>query len=394
MDLATFHRLQSPAGAALLDRVAAAGPLDDAATLALGTELRRTVDPDLAAAAITTVRLRQRAVAKFGPAAAGMWFTPDGLEQATHPTVAAHRAARLARALGPGASVLDLCCGIGSDLLAAAAAGLRATGVELDPVVAAAARLNTADWATVENGDATTRALDAAAVFVDPARRGARGRVFDPAAYVPPWSFVTGLLTAGRPAAAKVAPGIGHSAVPADVEIEWVSLPDGVKEAALYAGALSTGVRRRASLLPGGHTLAAAGPDTADEPPPVGAVGRWLHEPDGAVIRAHLVGALAAEVDGRLVDPRIAYLTTDAAVATPFARSYEVLDVLPTKTARLRAALRERGVGTLTIKKRGLAIVPDQLRGELLAGATGDAAATIVLTRVAGKATTLLVRPV
>jgi hypothetical protein len=68
--------------------------------------------------------------------------------------------------------------------------------------------------------------------------------------------------------------------------------------------------------------------------------------------------------------------------------------VLPTKTARLRAALRERGVGTLTIKKRGLAIVPDQLRGELLAGATGDAAATIVLTRVAGKAITLLVRPV
>ena len=57
----------------------------------------------------------------------------------------------------------------------------------------------------------------------------------------------------------------------------------------------------------------------------------------------------------------------------------------------MRAALRQRGVGTLTIKKRGVDVVPDQLRKRL--ALTGDTEATIVLTRVAGHGTALLVRP-
>jgi THUMP domain-like len=57
----------------------------------------------------------------------------------------------------------------------------------------------------------------------------------------------------------------------------------------------------------------------------------------------------------------------------------------------LRAALRERSVGRLTIKKRGVAVAPEQLRKAL--ALQGDQEATIVLTRVAGKGTCLLVRP-
>jgi THUMP domain-containing protein len=393
MDLATFAELRSPAGADLLARVAASGALDDAATLALGTELRRTHAPALAAAAITVARLRERAREKFGPDAAAMWFTPVGLEQATHHLVAAHRAARLVGALGPAASVLDLCCGIGADLGAFAAAGLRATGVELDPVTAAMAAANTTGRAAVECGDATVRRIDTDAVFIDPARRGSRGRVFDPNAYAPPWTFVAALLSGGRSTAVKLAPGIEHTVVPPGVEIEWVSLAGAVKEAALYAGALHGNARRRATLLPGGHSLAAPGPAHDDEPPPVGAVGRWLHEPDGAVIRAHLVGAVAAALDGRLVDPTIAYITTDSPAATPFARRYEVTDVLPFSVKGLRAELRRRQVGRLTVKKRGSGVKPEQLRHDLLGGGHGDAEATVVVTRAAGRPIALLVVP-
>ena len=75
------------------------------------------------------------------------------------------------------------------------------------------------------------------------------------------------------------------------------------------------------------------------------AAGRYLYEPDGAVIRAGLVTAVAAGVDGGLLDPHIAYVTSDAAFTTPFARSYEVLAELPFKERALRAALRERGIG-------------------------------------------------
>jgi hypothetical protein len=242
----------------------------------------------------------------------------------------------------------------------------------------------------VHTADALGYPRGDAAVFVDPARRGNRGRVFDPAAYIPPWSFVVELLGADPPAAAKVAPGIPHGLVPPDAEAEWVSWHGEVKEAALYSPALSDGTRRRATLLPGGHTLHRTGEEAAA---PVGPLGRWLHEPDGAVIRAHLIDVLAARVDARLIDASIAYLTTDHPVDTPFARSYEVLEALPFDTRRLRALLRERGVGRLTVKKRGADIDPERLRRELLRGSSGAAEATLVITRVAAAHTALLVAP-
>jgi hypothetical protein len=96
-------------------------------------------------------------------------------------------------------------------------------------------------------------------------------------------------------------------------------------------------------------------------------------------------------VAGGLVDEHIAYVTSDQAFATPFARGYEVLEELPFKEKPLRAALRLRGVGRLTIKKRGVDVVPEDLRRRL--APRGDEEATLVLTRVAGKGTALLVRP-
>lgn len=410
MDLPSFRALRADAGRTLLAELAAAAPIDDGAALTLGTRLRRTFPPDLVAAALTQARLRERASTKFGPAAASMWFTPDGLEQATHPLVAAHRAARVAAIIGPGARVLDLCCGIGSDLLALRAAGLTVAGVDADPLTVAVANANLSslrlgevisqaeaaaeEAEAVALGDARDADLtDADVVFADPARRNARGRTFDPAAYSPPWSFVAALLDGSRPAGAKVAPGIPHELPPPGVSIEWVSLRGEVKEAALYAGALADGFRRRATLLPGGHTVAATGADSDSEPVPVGEPGRWLYEPDGAVIRSHLVDAVAAAVNGRLLDPTIAYVTAEEYVPTPFASAYEVTDVLPFAVPRLRALLRERGVGVLTVKKRGVSVVPEQLRKELLRGARGSAAATLVVTRHRGSPVALLVRP-
>jgi hypothetical protein len=131
--------------------------------------------------------------------------------------------------------------------------------------------------------------------------------------------------------------------------------------------------------------------DEDDPGADVGGVGRFLYEPDGAVIRAGLVTAVAAGVDGHLVDRKIAYVTGDAAFHTPFARSYRVVEEIPYREKPLKAALRARGVGPLTIKKRGVDVVPEDLRRRL--GLHGEAAATIVLTRVAGEGTALLVEP-
>jgi hypothetical protein len=288
--------------------------------------------------------------------------------------------------------VVDLTCGIGGDLVAFARAGLLAAGIDLDALRVAIARANLAALGlggAVEVGDATR--LDVtpfATAYADPARRTSRGRSFDADAWTPPWSFVVSLL-AGGAACVKVAPGIPHSLLPDGVEAEWVSDRGEVKEAVLWSPSLATASRRATVIGQGGLATLT---EEDDPGAGVGGVGAFLYEPDGAVIRAGLVTAVAAGVEGHLVDRRIAYVSGDAAYHSPFARSYRVVEELPYREKQLRAALRDRGVGTLTIKKRGVDVAPEQLRQRL--ALRGDRAATLVLTRVGGEGTALLVEPI
>jgi hypothetical protein len=183
----------------------------------------------------------------------------------------------------------------------------------------------------------------------------------------------------------KTLPGLDHRLVPDDVEAQWVSDGGDLVEACLWGPGMAE-VPRRATALPGRHELTGSG-----EPGQVGDLGGFLHEPDDAVIRAGLVGELAARMGGRLVDAHIAYITTERAVTDPLARSFRVEAELPFREKQLRAALRERDVGTLTVKKRGVDVVPEQLVQRL--HLRGEVTATIVMTRVAGEGRAFLVTP-
>ncbi len=367
MEITTFEELLTPAGRDLLAEVEAAD-VDESALLATASRLRARYSPDLVGAALTQVRLRVRARAKFGEDAERMYFTPAGLEQSTRASVARHRARRFREHLD-GGTVLDLGCGIGGDLLARARAGCRGVGVELDPLTAAVARANLAAFGAedpVREGDAADQDPSGhAAVFADPGRRTSRGRIFDPDAYEPPLGTALGLAGAAPASCVKVAPGIPHDAIPPEAEAEWISDGGEVKEAALWLGGLAGGMRRRATVLRDGAEPATLAEEHGIGPPPVSEWRRYLYEPDGAVIRAHLVAQVAAGLDGALADPRIAYVTSDTLRATPFAKAYAIEDVMPFSVKRLRAALRARDIGILTIKKRGFAADIDRLRRDL-----------------------------
>lgn len=386
-----FRALLRPGGFALLN---ALGPYDESLVFSLSERLRTDgVDPALAAAVLTQSRLRSAARAKFGDFAATMLFTPTGLQQATRLEVAAFHAHRY-KAAGV-TTVADLGCGIGADSLAFAGLGLAVRAIEADEITAAAATVNLASFPDVEviHGDALTTDLTGCdGVYADPARRTARGtRVFNPNHYQPRLDVVLALHEAIPALGVKVAPGIARNAIPEDAEAQWVSVNGDVVEAGLWFGPLKERAGRSALVLRDGKPLAISEADMPSDRIHVGDLGHYIWEPDGAVIRSGLVAVVADRLHGHLVDSSIAYVTTDAETTSPLGIGYRVLDAFPFSLKPLRSYLRERSVGRITIKKRGTAVVPEQLRKQL--SLRGDEAATIILTRLAGKQSVIVVDP-
>ena len=389
MEASEARTAASPSGRAVL---AALPEYSAASALSLGARLRgQGVEPTVVAAALTQSRLRARARAKFGDFADGMLFTPAGLEQATRLEVAALHARRY---LAAGfTTVADLTCGIGSDAMAMSALGIAVMAFERDEATAVIADHNLRLWpgtvVVLADSLSTVRDVDVEAVFADPGRRTAAGnRRHGSDEYDPPLSALLKLRDRFPALGLKLGPGIRHTDLPADAEAEWVSVDGDVVEAGLWCGPLAGPHGRGALVLRHGSAHRLDGSGVAAS---VGPVREFLYEPDGAAIRAGLVAEVATIVGGHLVDSTIAYVTAATAVDTPFAVRFRVLDDLPFGVKPLRAYLRARDVGRVTIKKRGTAVTPEALRAQLRL--KGDAEATVVLTRVAGAHRALIVEP-
>ena len=368
---------------------------DRADTLTALTRLRRTATPEQAAAAWEMSELRKRGAAKFGLLAGQMYFVREALEQASGLGVADYHAARLAAS---GASTAaDLGGGIGGDALALARAGLRVTLYEADPVRAAFAAENARVWGldsqiTVQQADFTRAEIRTDAAWLDPARRVGSRRVSDPEDYLPPLSWLHALAASGVQAVGvKLSPAIDHAlAAPFEAELEFLSEGGECREALLWLGSAQRGQPLAATQLTpfGPQTLTGTADKRGDWTPPTGS--RYLYEPDPAVIRAHLVGTLAAQRNAAPVDPQIAYLLGDTYAPTPFADAYEVLDQFPYSKKRLQDALTARSVGRVIIKKRGFPLEPDAVRKTLKL--RGPEELIVVLARVGTGHTVYLCR--
>ncbi|MBN2176919.1 MAG: SAM-dependent methyltransferase [Demequinaceae bacterium] len=390
MEIGEVRAALSAEGRALLRTLPAYRPSD---ALNQGDRLRGQGYPaDVVSAVMTQARLRDKARNKFGDFADGMLFTPDGLEQATRLRVAALHARRFIEA---GIErVADLTAGIGADAMAMSALGIAVMAFERDESTALVADHNLRHWpdSVVVHADSLSviREADVDGVFADPARRTkAKGRSHRLADYEPALADLLGLRDRYPALGLKLGPGIPHSSLPSDAEAEWVSDAGQVVEVGLWCGPLARRLGRGSLVLcsDGFHRLS----DTSATAG-VGPVDHYLFEPDGAVIRAGLVAEVAQAVDGRLIDRTIAFVTGPRLVSTPFATAYRIVDNLPFGVKNLRSYLRERGIGRVTIKKRGTAVTPEGLRSELRL--KGDEEATIVLTRVSGEQRILVVEPV
>jgi len=387
MDASELREILSTEGLRLLDEVPAWSSKDD--VMRVVTDLRKAGhSPALVSAVVSQARLRARGVAKFGPFASSMLFTEAGLEQATRLRVAAMHAGRF-RDAGL-TNIVDLGCGIGADALAIASLEMDVTAVDIDEVTAAVASFNLAPWpgATVVHADATSVELAPFdGVYLDPARRSASKRLADPADWTPSLDFAFG-IGAEKPTGVKLGPGIDRDLIPTGAEAQWISVDRDVVEVGVWFGAVAREGITRAALVIGDHGTAelTAPADSPDEAP--GTLGEFLYEPDGAVIRARLIGDLARSLGGRMLDPQIAWITADEAHVTPFAQGFRVAETFSFDERKLKQALAARGIGTLEIKKRGIDVDPARLRKKL--SLKGDRSATLILTRVAGKRLAIL----
>jgi hypothetical protein len=389
MDIAEVRALLTPAGLDLLNSL---GPVSSSDEVARTVSRLRAAghSPDLVSAVVTQARLRERARSKFGDFAARMLFTRTGLEQATRLAVAAHHAGRFRRA---GIEhVADLGCGIGGDALALASLGIRVDAVDADEVTAALATVNLAPFGadvTVRHGLAQEQDLRGIeGVWLDPARREAgetgRARTDD---WSPPLEWVFE-LTGRMPGGVKLGPGLDRDRIPDGYEAQWVSADGSTIELVLWSGSLAReGVTRSALVLRGQHAAELTAPADSDDEP-VRELGQFIHEPDGAVIRARLIGQVARSLRAGMLAEKIAYLTGDEAVTSPFVQSFRVREVLPADTKKLARALKDRGIGILEIKKRGLDIDPAALRQSLKL--KGEESATLIMTRIAGARVAIL----
>jgi SAM-dependent methyltransferase len=370
-----LDRLLSDEGRTVLDSLPP-GPLGPDDALAVGTRLRRRFPAELVAAALAQHELRARAAARF-TLAGEMWFTREGLEQASTEPLARHRAGRY---VGFD-RVADLCCGIGGDLCALAP-GRDAVAVDLDPVHPRMARENARVHGAGEVGAVRADVRDlrlprSLVVCVDPARRAGGRRLPAPGSR-PPLSWCLGLGDQVAGVGIKTAPGLPLGLVPPGWEVELLADRRELKEAVLWSPALAT-TARRATVFPGPSTLVTRpGPPVRCAQP-----GAFLLDPSPAVTRAGLVEELARDLGAWKLDPRIAFLSADEPLATPFGRLLRVDASLPWSLRTLRQVLRERGVGTVEVRKRGSAVDAADLTARLRL--RGDAAAVVVLTRVADR---------
>ena len=342
--------------------------------------LRRRYDERQTRAAVALIEGRRAARPKFADAGE-LFCDRAAAEQASSDVVARHTASRFARY----ERVADLACGMGGDSLALAEHA-DVLAVDRDParlaMLAANAGLHGLDRRITRHEAGVERwetPADIEALWCDPSRRGARGRLARPESWSPPLSVALRAAASVAGAGIKLAPGIDPEALPVEGELEFISHERRLVEAVLWVGELA-GTARRATVLPEGESLQ-GGPDAGATA--LGEPGQYLYDPDPAVGRASLVDVLASRLGARKLDERIAYLTNDARVHSLFARRFRVHAWLPFSERRLFEQLRAMGAGRVEVMRRGSPVETNPLErrlNEALLG--GSDLLTVALTRL------------
>jgi len=388
VDVLLARWLVGPEGA---KAIAVAAELSGELTTRL-KRLRDFLSPEQAAAALEQGDLRERARSKFA-AADRMYFTPLGLEQATDEAVARYKAERFQG----HSSVFDLCTGIGGDLMALATV-TKVTGHDHDEVAAVFAEANAAAMGhadvLVRDRDVTSLDLtECDAWHLDPDRRPEGRRTTRVELHEPSADAISRMLAQNPNAAIKLAPAASWpDRWTGEAEWEWISRGRQCRQLVAWFGKLgqAPGKRRATQVAENGAVAGSIVGDEDVHPARADSVDRFVMEPDVAVLAAQLSGALAEKHGLSPLAGGAAYLTGPQLLNDPLVACFEVEEVLPLDLKKLKSWLRERGVGQLEIKVRGVQQDPAVVRKRL--GLEGPHSKTLLLTHIGSRHAAIVAR--
>jgi len=366
--------LRTDAAAALL-----AAELPDDPLHAIQT-LRKRCGPDEAAAVATlrTLRLRAERSRRFPAGMARQMLATDKLlQQASSYRLAVWKGRCFAERFGCGAEVVDLCCGLGADAIGLATAGLRVRGVDVSAEAVLCAAHNAAaagagERCRFETADAAELEFNPAAiVYVDPDRRAAGRRSAELSDHRPGEAFLRELPRRTGGGAMKLSPALPYrqaEQLPVG-ELEYVSESGTCRQLVAWWGdpSASGPPRRRATVVWGPPDEPESASLPAGQAPRARArrPGRWLIEPDPAVLAAGGVDDLAAAEGLWRIDHALGWLFADRPIDSPMAVCFRVLDAVPGRRRDVGLAVRRLGGGTVEVKPRGVKLDTDALQRRL-----------------------------
>lgn len=356
----------------------------------IARNLRKRTTPSRSAIVMEQAQLRIRGTRKFDRAER-MFFTRRGLEQATSQRLAAYKAGKFAGISG----VIDLCCGIGGDLIGLAQRSLaqHTAGVDFDPLTCLFARRNLAEHLPGGSADPGLALIEAdvesldwgrwQGIHCDPDRR-MNDRTVVESRFSPPLSHIFSRLQPEQNIAIKIAPAtVAAHAWPENLDREWLGDRRECKQQILWLGPrFETAGQRIATMVDGDQVvqLAAAKHEIQITVNISRNIGRYLYEPHPTVLAADLTNVLADRGGLWRIDPEIDYLTSELPMKSPLITRFEVLEAFPLNSRKALDFLKHHQIGQIELKNRGAAQVTYQqfLRFKL----NGPYRATVILTRI------------
>lgn len=381
----TLHALRDTPG--IFERLRQVTREAGQSDLQVQSRLRKEFSPELVCAALSLVDFRRKALVKFPTQAQDMWFDRVGLEQCTSEIVARHKAARFAGV------VWDYCTGIGSDAAALAQAGCDVISLDSNPACSLRAAWNAEVLAPGRRPLFLCARVEdmhdrSGLLHVDPDRRiSHQSRAVRLEDYVPGLEQMQRWSHEFSGGAIKLSPAANFGGKFPDAEIELISVSGECKEATVWFGSLASERPWRATALPSGESLSG---DPLDDVADIRPLGRYLFDPDPAIVRAGLVDLLAERLGIARLDSAEEYLTGDAPVDSAFVRAFEVQAELSNNPKELKNYLRGSTIGQLEIKCRHIPVDVDRLRRQLTL--PGNDPGVLIFARVEGRTRAIIAR--